>query len=85
MRHSTRRLLPITMGWLLVWLALVAVPSLALAGSRAGYDIGVRPPGVSTSTAPGKPDMATVCQTQYQAALRARVQAARDANDPVQM
>jgi hypothetical protein len=85
MRHSTRRLLRMSMGWILVWTALVAVPSLTLAGSRAGYDIGVRPPAASTSTAPGKRDMVTACQTQYQATLRARVQAAREANNPVQM
>jgi hypothetical protein len=51
MRHSTRRLLRMSMGWILVWTALVAVPSLTLAGSRAGYDIGVHPPAASTSTA----------------------------------
>jgi hypothetical protein len=91
MGHSTRRLRSMGMGWILVWTTLVALPPLALAGSRAGYDLGVRPPGASTSTAPVKADKVTACQTQSHATsttidtLRTRVQAAREANDPVQM
>lgn len=91
MRHSTRRLLRMGTGWILVWTALVAVPPLALAGSRAGYDLGIRPPQASTSPAPVKADMVTACQTQDQAisttlgALNARVQAAQATNDPAQM
>jgi len=78
-------------GWILVWTALVAVPPLALAGSRAGYDLGIRPPQASTSPAPVKADMVTACQTPSQTmsttidALRTRLQAARDTNDPTQM
>lgn len=97
MSHSTRRLLSMGMGWILVWTALVAVPPQALAGSRAGYDIITRPPQVSTRTAPikaaepVKAAMTTACQNQCQAmstaldALRTRAQVAREANDPVQM
>ena len=91
MQHSIRRLLSVSTGWIVVWTALVAVPPLALAGSRAGDDHGVRPPGASTSPAPVKPDRVTTCQTQSQAmsttldALRTRIRAARDANDPTQM
>ena len=91
MQHSTKRLLSMGTGWIVVWTALVAVPPLALAGSRAGYDIGIRPPQARTSTAPVKADMVTACQTQYQAtsttldALRPRIQAARASNDLIQM
>ena len=91
MKHSTRRLLRMGTGWILVWTALVAVPPLALAGSRAGYDLGIRPPQARTSPAPVKADMVTACQTQEQAiattlgALNARVQAAQATNDPAQM
>ena len=91
MQHSTRRLLSMGVGWIVIWTALVAGPPLVLAGSRAGYDIGIRPPQASTSTAPGKADMVTACQTQYQAtsttidALRTRIRAAREANDPTEM
>ena len=90
MRHRTRRLLRRGTGWILVWTALVAVPPLALAGSRAGYDQGIRPPG-STSPAPVKAHMVTAWQTQEQAiatslgALNARVRAAQATNDPAQM
>ena len=80
-----------SMGGILVWTALVAVPPQALAGSRAGYDIGLRPPQASTSIAPVKADMVTACQTQCQTmsttidTLSAQVQAAQVANDPAQM
>ena len=36
MQHSIRRLLSVSTGWIVVWTALVAVPPLALAGSRGG-------------------------------------------------
>ena len=91
MRHSTRHLFNISMGWLLVWTALVAVPPQALAGSRAGYDIGRWPSQASPSPAPVKADMVTACQSQHRAmstiidALGARVQAAQVTNDPAQM
>ena len=91
MQHSTRRLLSMGVGWIVVWTALVAGPPLVLAGSRAGYDLGIRPPQASTSPAPVKADMVTACQTQDQAisttlgALNARVQAAQATNDPAQM
>jgi hypothetical protein len=43
MRHSTRRILRMGTGWILVWTVLVVVPPLALAGSLPGY-YGIRPP-----------------------------------------
>ena len=89
MRHSTRRILSLGTGWILVWTALVTVPPRALAGGLpSGWGI---PPRASTSAAPVRNDMVTACQTQCQAmaitmdALRARIQAAQEANDSTQM
>jgi hypothetical protein len=91
MRRSTRRLFSMGTAGILVWTALVAVPPLALAGSRAGYDIGIRPPQASTRTAPVRTDAVTACETQRQAmsatidALSTRARAAQATNDPAQM
>jgi hypothetical protein len=91
MRQSIRRILTMGTGGILVWTALVAMPLQALAGSRAGYDIGIRPLQASAKTPPVSQEMATACQTHCQAAvtsldaLRARARAAQVANDPIQM
>ncbi len=92
MQHSTRRLLSMGTTGLLVWTALVAVPPLARADTLPGQAIqALQQPRASRQSAPVKADMVTACQTPSQAmsttidALRTRLQAARDTNDPTQM
>ena len=87
MQHSTRQLLSMGTGWMiLVWIALVAVPPVALADTPPGQAL-----RVLQRRAPVKADQVTACQTQAQAisttlgALNAQVQAAQASNDPAQM
>jgi hypothetical protein len=92
MQHTTRRLLRVGTTGILVWTVLVAVPPLARADTLPGGAIrALQQSRASRQSAPGKAAMVTACQTPSQAtsttidALRTRLQAARDSNDPTQM
>jgi hypothetical protein len=92
MHHSTRCLLRIGTTGILVWTVLIAVPPLARADTLPGAAIrALQQSRASRQSAPVKADMVTACHTQCQAtstmidALRTRLQAARDSNDPTQM